>query len=110
MNTLKNNVQLIGNLGADPEIKTFDKGKMARLSIATNNVYKNKAGEKVTDTQWHTVVAWDNLADLAESYLKKGNEIAVTGRLVNRSWEDKTGEKKYITEVVLNELMMLRSK
>ena len=108
MNALKNRVQLIGNLGNDPEIINLDGGKkLARFSVATNETYKNAAGEKVTDTQWHNVVAWGKTAEIVENYLTKGKEIALEGKLVNRSYETKEGEKKYITEVNCNEILML---
>lgn len=111
MNTLKNKVQLIGNLGNDPEIFTFDNGnKKATISIATNESYKNKAGEKVEDVQWHNVVFFGKTADIAEKYLMKGSEVAVEGKLTTRSYEAKDGEKRYITEVVANELLMLGKK
>jgi single-strand DNA-binding protein len=111
MNALRNRVQLIGNLGMDPEVKSFDKDKkMARISIATNEVYYNAKGEKVQDTQWHNIVMWGKTAEIAEKYLKKGQEVAVEGKLVNRSWETKEGEKRYATEVVVNELVMLGKK
>lgn len=111
MNSLRNKVQLIGNLGANPEIKKFETGKkVARFSLATTETYKNEKGEKVKETQWHTIIAWNKLADLVETYLTKGNEIAVEGKLVNRSWTDKTGTKKYITEIVMNEMLMLKTK
>ncbi|MGJ8733423.1 MAG: single-stranded DNA-binding protein [Cellulophaga sp.] len=108
MNALKNRVQLIGNLGNDPEIMNLDGGKkLARFSVATNETYKNAAGEKVTDTQWHNVVAWGKTAEIVEKYITKGKEIALEGKLVNRSYETKEGEKKYITEVNCNEILML---
>ena len=108
MNTLKNKVQLIGNLGNDPEIINLESGKMlAKFSIATNESYKNAQGEKVTDTQWPNVVAWGKTASLVEKYLQKGKEIAIEGKLTTRSWEDKEGMKRYTTEVVCNELLML---
>ncbi len=111
MNALRNRVQLIGNLGMDPEVKSFDKDKkMARISIATNEVYYNAKGEKVQDTQWHNIVMWGKTTEIAEKYLKKGQEVAVEGKLVNRSWETKEGEKRYATEVVVNELVMLGKK
>ena len=111
MNALRNRVQLIGNLGMDPEVKSFDKDKkMARISIATNEVYYNAKGEKVQDTQWHNIVMWGKTAEIAEKYLKKGQEIAVEGKLVNRSWETKEGDKRYATEVVVSELVMLGKK
>ena len=111
MNALRNRVQLIGNLGTEPEIITLDSGKkLAKFSIATNETYKNAAGEKVTDTQWHNVVAWNKTAEIIEKYVQKGNEIVVEGKLTSRSYETKEGEKKYITEVVCNELLMLGGK
>ena len=109
MNALKNRVQLIGNLGMDPEIKKFDNNKtMAKFSLATTETYKNAEGKKVDDTQWHNVIAWGNLAIIAEKYLNKGREVAIEGRLVHRSYEDKDGIKKYITEIVANEILLLR--
>ena len=111
MNNLKNKVQLIGNLGMNPEIKTLDSGKkLAKFSIATNESYKNAKGEKVEDTQWHNLVAWGKTADIIEKYLQKGNEVAIEGKLNNRSYDDKDGNKRYITEIVVNELLMLGSK
>jgi single-strand DNA-binding protein len=111
MYALKNKVQLIGNLGNAPEIKTIAGGKkMARFSMATNETYRNAKGEKVTETQWHNVVAWGKVAEIAEKYLAKGSEIAIEGKLINRSYADKDGAKKYITEVQLNELLMLGEK
>ncbi|QCX39168.1 single-stranded DNA-binding protein [Aureibaculum algae] len=108
MNALRNKVQLIGNLGDNPEIITLESGKkLAKFSIATNESYKNASGEKVTDTQWHNVIAWNKTAEIIEKYLAKGNEVAVEGKLTTRSYDDKDGNKKYITEVVINELLML---
>ena len=111
MNTLRNKVQLIGNLGNNPEVITLDSGKkLAKFSIATNDSYKNAKGEKITDTQWHNVIAWNKTAEIVEKYLVKGNEVAVEGKLTSRSYEDKEGVKKYITEIVVNELLMLGNK
>ena len=111
MNTLRNKVQLIGNLGNDPEITNLDSGsKFAKFSIATNESYKTSEGEKVTDTQWHNVIAWGKTADIIENYLTKGKEVAIEGKLTSRSWEDKEGIKRYTTEVVCNELLMLGNK
>ncbi|MEZ4857503.1 MAG: single-stranded DNA-binding protein [Flavobacteriaceae bacterium] len=108
MSTLRNKVQLIGNLGNDPEIVTLESGKkLAKFSIATNESYKNNKGERVTDTQWHNVVAWGKTAEIVESFVTKGKEIAIEGKLTTRSWEDKEGQKRYTTEVVCNELLML---
>ncbi|MDX5583867.1 MAG: single-stranded DNA-binding protein [Aureibaculum sp.] len=111
MNTLRNKVQLIGNLGNNPEVITLESGKkLAKFSIATNDSYKNASGEKITDTQWHNVIAWNKTAEIVEKYLTKGNEIAVEGKLTSRSYENKEGVKKYITEIVVNELLMLGGK
>ncbi len=111
MNTLRNKVQLIGNLGNDPEIITLDSGKkLAKFSIATNESYKNSEGEKVTETQWHNLIAWNKTAEIVEKYLEKGKEIAIEGKLTSRSYDDKDGNKKYITEVVVSELLMLGNK
>ena len=108
MNTLRNKVQLIGNLGNDPEIVNLESGKtLAKFSIATNESYKNAQGEKVTDTQWHNIVAWGKTAEIVEKYVGKGKEVAIEGKLTTRSWEDKDGIKRYTTEVVCNELLML---
>jgi single-strand DNA-binding protein len=108
MSTLKNKVQLIGHVGQDPEIKTFDGGKkLAKLSIATNESYKNDKGEKVEETQWHNLIAWGKTADIIEKYVVKGKEIAIEGKLTHKSYEDKNGEKRYVTEVVIDELLML---
>lgn len=108
MSTLKNKVQLIGNVGNDPEIKTFDGGKkLAKLSIATNESYKNEKGEKTEETQWHNLIAWGKTAEIIEKYVLKGKEIAIEGKLTHKSYEDKNGEKRYVTEVVIAELLML---
>ena len=108
MSTLRNKVQLIGNVGNDPEIKTFDGGKkLAKLTIATNENYKNEKGEKVEETQWHNLVAWGKTADIIEKYVVKGKEIAIEGKLTHRSYEDKNGEKRYVTEVVIDEVLLL---
>ncbi|WP_411029648.1 single-stranded DNA-binding protein [Spongiimicrobium sp. 3-5] len=108
MNALRNKVQLIGNLGNDPEIIDLENGgKLAKFSVATNETYKNAKGEKVTDTQWHNVVVWGKTAEIVESYLTKGREVALEGKLTNRSYETKEGEKRYITEIKCNELLLL---
>ena len=108
MNTLRNKVQLIGNLGNAPEIITLDSGKkLAKFSIATNEVYKNAQGEKVTETQWHNLIAWNKTAEIVEKYVEKGKEIAIEGKLTHRSYDDKNGEKRYITDVVANEILLL---
>jgi single-strand DNA-binding protein len=111
MANLRNSVQLIGRLGKDPEVKTFDKGKkLATVTLATNEVYKNHKGEKVEDVQWHNLVIWGKLVDIVSKYLKKGSEIAIEGKLVHRSYESSGGDKKYITEISVNDLVMLGGK
>ena len=108
MNAIKNKVQLIGNLGQDPEIVTLESGsKLAKFTIATNDYYKNANGEKVEDTQWHNIVAWGKTAEIVESYLTKGKQVAVEGKLIHRTYETKEGEKRYFTEIKCNELLML---
>lgn len=108
MSTLRNKVQLIGHLGQDPEIINLESGKkLAKFSLATNETYKNQKGERVTDTQWHNIIAWGKTAEIIENYLAKGKEVAVEGKLTSRSYDDKDGQKRYITEVVCNELVML---
>jgi single-strand DNA-binding protein len=110
MKSLRNSVQLIGNLGKDPEVKTFDKSKKASFTIATTDSYKNAKGEKVEDTQWHNIVIWGPLAEVAEKYLKKGMEVCVEGKLVHRNYETDKGEKRYITEINVNDMLMLGGK
>ena len=108
MSRLKNRVQLIGNTGNDPEITNLESGnKLAKLSLATNETYNNDKGERVTDTQWHNVVAWGKTAEVIEKYVTKGKEIAIEGKLSHRSYEDKNGEKRYFTEVIANEILLL---
>ena len=108
MNAMKNTVQLIGYVGQEPEIKTFDGGKkLANLTLATNDSYKNDKGEKVEQTEWHKVVAWGKTAEIIEKYVTKGKEIAIEGKLTHRSYDDKNGEKRYVTEVIVNELLLL---
>ena len=108
MNAIKNRVQLIGNVGNDPEIKNLDGGKkLANLTIATNDSYKNDKGEKVEQTEWHRVVAWGKTAEIIEKYVTKGNQVAIEGKLSHRSYEDKNGEKRYVTEIVVSDLLML---
>ncbi len=110
MSTIKNRVQLIGNLGNKPEMRFTEQGKKwARFSIATNETYKNVKGEKITETYWHNLVAWDKIAEIVEKYLHKGSEVAVEGKLANRSYTDKEGLKKLITEIQVNQLVLLKS-
>ena len=111
MNALRNKVQLIGRLGQEPEIVTFNDGnKMAKFSLATDDSYKDKEGQKVERAYWHNVVVKGGLVTVVESYVKKGQEIAIEGKLTNRMWETDAREKRYITEVIVNELLMLGNK
>ena len=108
MNNLRNKVILIGHLGVDPEVMVFDSGKKrVKLSLATSDNYKNANGDKVEQTQWHNVVIWGKPADIAEKYLKKGSEVAIEGKLQYRSYDDKNGEKKYVTEISASELVLV---
>jgi single-strand DNA-binding protein len=109
MNAMKNRVQLIGNVGNDPEIKTLENGKkLAHLTIATNDSYKNDKGEKVEQTEWHRVTAWGKTAEIIEKFVVKGKEVTIEGKLAHRSYDDKNGEKRYITEVVVTEILLLK--
>lgn len=111
MNSLRNRVVLIGHLGASPETKTLENGKaFTRFSLATTESYKNEQGEKVSETQWHNLVVWGKLAEIAGKFLDKGKEVAVEGKLVTRNYSDKDGVKRYITEIVVNDLLMIGSK
>jgi single-strand DNA-binding protein len=111
MNALKNKVQLIGHVGQEPEIKILEGGKkLAKFSIATNDVYYNENKEKVTDTQWHNITAFGKVAEIIESFVTKGKEIALEGKLTHRSYDDKDGVKRTYTEVIANELLLLGSK
>jgi single-strand DNA-binding protein len=108
MNTLKNKVQLIGNVGQEPEIKTLDGGKkLANLTIATNEVYYKENGDKVENTEWHRITAWGKTAEIIEKYVVKGKEVAIEGKLTHRSYDDKDGNKRYVTEVVANEILLI---
>ena len=103
-----NKVILLGNLGKDPEVRRLDDGRgVANFSLATSETYKNKSGEKITNTEWHNIVLWSPLADIAENYLKKGSQVYIEGKISNRSYEDKDGVKKYISEVVGREITLL---
>lgn len=111
MSNLRNRVQLIGHVGNDPEVQNLESGsKLVRLSLATNENYRNKEGERVTKTEWHNVVAWNKTAEIIENYVTKGKEIGVNGKLTTRTWEDKDGIKRYTTEVVCNEILLLGGK
>lgn len=108
---MRNRVQLIGNLGSAPELKEFNgNGKMARVSIATNERYKNAKGDYVTETTWHNLVIWGKQAESAVKYFRKGAEVAIEGKIVNRSYEDKDGSKKYVSEVHVSDFVLLGSK
>ena len=111
MYALKNKVQLIGYVGSQPDIRNTENGKkLARFSVATNEIYRNAKGDKISETQWHNLVAWGKVAELAEKYLGKGSEVAMEGKLINRSYTDKEGNKKYVTEVQVNEVLLLGAK
>lgn len=110
MKSLRNSVTLIGHLGKDPDVKVFGEKKKAAFSLATSDSYKNAKGDKVTDTQWHNVVIWGKLATVAENYLKKGSEVCVEGKLTHREYETAAGEKRYITEINVNDLLLLGDK
>jgi single-strand DNA-binding protein len=102
---LRNRVQLIGNLGANPQVRVFENGnKMVRFTVATTDVYK-KDDKLIKETQWHNVVTWEKTAEIAEKNLIVGSEVVIDGRLIQRSYLDKDGVKKYITEVVANTIM-----
>jgi len=111
MNRISNTVRLIGNCGFDPEVRELAKGrKVARISVATHETYTNGEGEKVTDTQWHTVVAWGQTAAALERLVHKGTGIALEGRLVHRSYEGKGGVKRYVTEIVMSDFRLVGTK
>lgn len=111
MNTIVNKVQLIGRLGSDPEIKDTKNGsKLARFSLATDESYRDAKGNRIENTQWHRLVAWDKRAELAEKFLRKGKQIAVEGRLVTGHYDDKDGTRRYTTDIHINDFMMLGSK
>ena len=111
MYTLRNKVQLIGNLGNAPEVKNLESGKkLAKFSLATNESYRNQDGDKVDETQWHNLIAWGKTAEICEQYLQKGSEIAIEGKLMHRDYTDTNGVKRYITEIQINELLMLDKK
>ena len=104
---MKNSVQLIGHVGQEPEIKNLESGRVANFTIATNESYTNAKGEKVEQTEWHRVSAWGKTVDIIEKFLTKGTHVALEGKLTHRSYDDKDGNKRYITEVVANELVLL---
>lgn len=104
---MKNRVQLIGHVGQEPEIKNLESGKLANLSIATNENYTNAKGEKVEQTEWHRITAWGKTAEIIEKYVSKGKEIAVEGKLSYRNYDDKDGNKRYVTEIIATEIILL---
>ena len=106
-----NKAILVGNVGKDPEVRHLDGGvSVARFTLATSETYKNKAGEQVKNTEWHNIVAWRQLADLAEKYIRKGNQIYVEGKITNRQYDDKEGNKRYISEIVADNIRLLGRK
>jgi single-strand DNA-binding protein len=110
MNALRNKVQLIGNVGHEPEIKTLDSGKkVAKFTLATNENFKSADGTKIEETVWHSVVAWNGLAELSSKYLKKGKQVCIEGRISYRTYTDKNGVTKNVTEIIASDLMLLSS-
>ncbi len=108
MNAIKNQVQLIGRVGNDPELRSFaNGGKMLKLSLATHEIYKDSNGERIEKTQWHTILAWGKTAEHMTRHINKGDQIAISGKLVHRSYEGQDGIKRFITEVVVQEFMLL---
>lgn len=109
--SIKNKVQLVGNVGKDLDVKSSSSGKkIVRFSLATNETYKNEAGEKTTNTDWHRLVCFGKTADIVEKYVSKGSQIAIEGKLSNGSYEDKEGIKRYTTDIIVNEILLLDSK
>ncbi len=105
---MKNRVQLIGRVGQDPEVKNLEGGKkVATITIATNDVYYKDNGDKVEQTEWHRVTAWGKTAEIIEKYVTKGKEIGIEGKLTHRTYDDKNGEKRYVTDIVVNEVLLL---
>ncbi len=106
-----NKVMLIGNIGADPIVKTLEGGiKVAKFSLATSESYKDERGQLVTSTEWHSIILWRGLAELAEKYIRKGSMIFLEGKIRTRSYEDKSGVKKYITEIIAENVHLLDKK
>lgn len=106
-----NKAILVGNVGNDPEVKYLEGGTaVARFSLATTEVYKNRSGERVSQTEWHNVVVWRQLAEFTEKYISKGRQLYVEGKITNRTWEDKDGNKRYTTEIVANSIQLLGRK
>ncbi len=108
MNTLRNKVQLIGRLGDKVEVKNLESGKkLGKVSLATHESYKNKDGEKVTETTWHNLVIWGKQVDILEKYTDKGSELAIEGKITNRDYTDKEGVKRYITEIIVSDFLLM---
>jgi single-strand DNA-binding protein len=111
MTNLRNSVRLMGHLGQNPEIKTTNTGKkVASFSLATNDSFKDSNGNKVTEAMWHSIVAWGKQAEFSEKYLEKGKEVVIEGKLSVRNYVDKTGTKKYVTEILVNDILMVGPK
>ncbi len=111
MTKLRNSVQLIGHLGMDPKTITFgDNKKMVKYSLATNDYFRDKSGEKQEETQWHNIVTFGKLADISEKYLKKGKEVAISGKIVYRKWESDDGKNHQMTEIVADEIQLVGAK
>lgn len=108
--SLRNKVMLIGHTGKEVEIVNFEKGMKATVSLATNDYYTNSLGEKVEETQWHNLVAFGKTAEIFQKYVQKGKEIAIEGKLTYRTYDDKDGQKRYITEIRVEELLLLGTK
>ncbi len=110
MNTLRNSVRLYGNVGQDPEIKSLENGnKLAKFTLATSEKRKDQKGNLTEETTWHHIVAWSPQAELIQKYVTKGDRLSIEGKLTNRSYEGKDGSKKYITEIVIHELLLAGS-
>ena len=107
--SLRNKVTLIGRTGKEVEIVKFENGKLAKVSLATTDYYTNALGEKVEETQWHNLVAFGKVVDILEKYVPKGKEIAIEGKLTYRSYDDKDGTKRFVTEIKIDELVLLGS-
>lgn len=108
---LRNNVRLIGHLGQNPDVKDLNGGKkMAKFSLATSESYRDDKGDRISETQWHNLIAWGKTAEIASKFLSKGREVAIEGKLSSRSYTDKEGNKRYTTEVVVNEILLIGKK
>lgn len=110
-NNIRNSVQLVGNIGADIQLMSFENGsKKVKLTLATNELFTNGKGEKVKSTEWHTLIAWGKTAEQMANTVQKGSEVSVQGRLANRSFVDKNGVTKYVTEVIVNDFFKIAKK